>query len=99
MTDLSNTPTVELKIQYLPLDEIRPDPSNPRLHGKRHIRQIANSIEAFGFNAPILADDERQIVAGHGRHAAAVLLGLALVPTICVGHLSAQQRRAYMVAD
>lgn len=99
MTDLSNTPKIELKIQYLSLSEIRADPSNPRLHGKRHIRQIAKSIEAFGFNAPILVDDEGQIVAGHGRHAAAVLLGLALAPTICVGHLSPQQRRAYMVAD
>ena len=99
MTDLSNTPTVELKIEYLPLGEIRPDPSNPRLHGKRHVRQIAKSIEAFGFNAPILIDDEKQIVGGHGRHAAAILLGQAKAPTICLGHLSPQQRRAYMVAD
>src|SRR3954454_20395922 len=99
MTDLSNTPAVELKIEYLPLGDIRPDPSNPRLHGKRHVRQIAKSIEAFGFNAPILTDDEKQIVGGHGRHAAAVLLGLPTAPTICLGHLSPHQRRAYMVAD
>lgn len=99
MTDLSNTPTTNLKIEYLPLAEIRPDPSNPRLHGKRHVRQIAKSIEAFGFNAPILIDDERQIVGGHGRYAAAILLGLPRAPTICLGHLSSQQRRAYMVAD
>ena len=62
MTDLSNTPRVELKIEYLPLSDIRPDPSNPRLHGKRHVRQIAKSIEAFGFNAPILTDDEKQTI-------------------------------------
>lgn len=99
MTDQSNTPTVELRIEYLPLADIRPDPSNPRLHGKRHVRQIANSIEAFGFNAPILIDHEKQIVGGHGRHGASILLGLPTVPTICLGHLSPQQRRAYMVAD
>ena len=99
MTDLSNTPTVELKIEYLPLGQIRPDPTNPRMHGKRHVRQIAKSIEAFGFNAPILVDDEKQIVGGHGRHAATILLGLPTAPTICLGHLSPQQRRAYMVAD
>ena len=98
MTDLS-TPRIELKIEYLPISQIRPDPNNPRLHGKRHVRQLAKSIEAFGFNAPILIDHEGQIVAGHGRHAAAVLLGLLTVPTIGVGHLSPQQRRAYMVAD
>jgi DNA modification methylase len=99
MTDLSNTPTVELRIEYLPLAELRPDPTNPRQHGKRHVRQIAKSIEAFGFNAPILIDDGKQIVGGHGRHAAAILLGLLTAPTICLGHLSPQQRRAYMVAD
>ena len=99
MTDLSNTPTTELKMEYLAVREIRPDPSNPRLHGKRHVRQIAKSIDAFGFNAPILIDDEKQIVGGHGRHAAATKLGLVTVPTICLGHLSPQQRRAYMVAD
>src|SRR5947209_181208 len=99
MSGLSTTPGVELKIAYLPLGEIRPDPTNPRLHGKRHVRQIANSIEAFGFNAPILVDDEKQIVGGHGRHAAAIVLGLSTAPTICLGHLSPQQRRAYMVAD
>jgi ParB-like chromosome segregation protein Spo0J len=94
MTDLSNTPNVELRIEYLPLGQIRPDPTNPRLHGKRHVRLIANSIEAFGFNAPILIDDEKQIVGGHGRYAAASLLGLPTAPTICLGHLSPQQRRA-----
>ena len=99
MTDLSNTPTTELKMEYLAVREIRPDPSNPRLHGKRHVRQIAKSIDAFGFNAPILIDDEKQIVGGHGRHAAATMLGLVTVPTICLGHLSPQPRRAYMVAD
>jgi DNA modification methylase len=99
MNALLNIPTIELQIRYLPPDQIRPDPTNPRLHGKRHVRQLAKSVEAFGFNAPILIDDEGQIVAGHGRHAAAVFLGLLTVPTICVGHLSPPQRRAYMVAD
>ena len=99
MNDLSKSPALRLQIEYLPLDQIRPDPTNPRLHGKRHVRQLAKSIEAFGFNAPILVDGEKQIVAGHGRHAAAVLLGLPRLPTICLGHLSPEQRRAYMVAD
>jgi DNA modification methylase len=99
MNDLSNSSNVQLQIEYLPLDQIRPDPTNPRVHRKRHVRQLAKSIEAFGFNAPILIDDEGQIVAGHGRHAAALLLSLLTVPTIGVGHLSPQQRRAYMVAD
>ena len=99
MTTPTRPPYTKLEIIDLPPGDIRPDPDNPRTHDKRHVRQLANSIEAFEFNAPILIDDSRQIVAGHGRHAAALLLGLATVPTICLGHLDAQQRQAYMVAD
>lgn len=99
MTATARPPYAKLEIMELPPGDIRPDPQNPRAHGKRHVRQLAKSLEAFGFNAPILLDDTRQIIAGHGRHAAALYLGLATVPTICLGHLDAQQRRAYMVAD
>ena len=99
MTKTTDIPYAKLEIIERPLSEIRPDPDNPRIHGKRHVRQIMGSIEAFGFNAPILLDDSLQIIAGHGRYAAAVHLGLQTVPTICLGHLDARQRKAYMVAD
>ena len=95
----ARAPYIKLEIVELPPGQIRPDPQNPRLHGKRHVRQLAKSREAFGFNAPILIDEDGQIVAGHGRHAAALFLGLPTVPTICLGHLDPQQRRGYMVAD
>ena len=54
---------------------------NARTHSKRQIEQIAASIRKFGFNNPILINDNGQIVAGHGRVEAAKLLGLAAVPT------------------
>ena len=57
------------------------DPANPRVHGRAQIRALARSIEAFGFNAPILVDRNLRIVAGHGRHEAAKLLGLEQVRT------------------
>jgi len=84
---------------YLPLAALKPDPANPRSHSKRQIRAIADSIEAFGFNAPILINSEKQIVAGHGRLAAAKLLGLEKVPTVNLRHLTAAQTKAYMIAD
>ena len=99
MTERLRIPLAKLEIIELGLDQIRPDLRNPRLHGKRHVRQLAKSIEAFGFNAPILIDQNDQIVAGHGRHAAAQALGLPTAPCIRLGHLNEQQRRAYMVAD
>lgn len=86
-------------IIYLPPGEIRPDPGNPRDHKMRHIKAIARSIEQFGFNVPVLVDDDGNLVAGHGRHEAAKHLGLAAIPAIRLAHLSEPQRRAFMIAD
>jgi ParB-like chromosome segregation protein Spo0J len=56
-------------------------------------------MEAFGFNAPILIDKQKQIIAGHGRFEAAKLNGYARVPVISLEHLSEAQAKAYMLAD
>src|SRR5271169_2527 len=63
------------------------------------IRKLADSIETFGFNAPILIDKRSRIVAGHGRYEAAKLVGLTKVPVIKLEHLTETQARAYMLAD
>jgi ParB-like nuclease domain len=63
------------------------------------VRAIVRSIEAFGFNAPVLIDKNRQIVAGHGRYEASKLLELTQVPVIFLDHLSEAQAKAYMLAD
>jgi len=86
-------------LAYLPIGSIVPDPSNPRQHSLEQIRAIANSIEAFGFNVPILVDNGNRVVAGHGRLEAGQMIGLAEVPVIRLEHLSEQQAKAYMLAD
>ena len=63
------------------------------------IHQIAESIKAFGFTNPILIDRTNTIVAGHGRFAAAKLLRMDQVPTICLETLTKAQVRAYVIAD
>lgn len=88
-----------LAVEYRPLDAIGFDPQNPRLHSKRQVRQIARSIETFGFNVPVLIDAGGQLIAGHGRVLAAQLLGMAQVPTIKLEHLTEPQLRAFMIAD
>ena len=88
-----------LSICYLPLAQLKPDPRNARVHTKKQVRQIASSIESFGFNVPILIDGANNVVAGHGRLHAAKLLGLAEVPTIRLEHLTGAQRRAFGIAD
>ena len=79
--------------------ELKPAKRNARTHSDRQIAQLAASIEQFGFTNPVLTDDQGGIVAGHGRVEAAKLLGLAMVPTIALSHLSETQVRAYAIAD
>lgn len=88
-----------LGVEYRPISELRLDGRNPRTHSPKQIRQIASSIEAFGFNVPVLLDREDRVVAGHGRVLACRLLGWAEVPTIPLHHLGPEQARAFMLAD
>src|SRR5207247_3614002 len=88
-----------MKIDYMRVRELRPYPNNARTHSKKQIRQIANSITKFGFCNPVLIDDAKQIIAGHGRVEAAKLLGIDAVPTCRLSHLSEADKRAYILAD
>ena len=88
-----------LKVVYRPISELKLDPRNPRAHIPRQIRQIARSIEAFGFVAPALVDAGDKVIAGHGRVLAAQLLGWTEVPTICLDYLTEAQARLLMIAD
>jgi 16S rRNA G966 N2-methylase RsmD len=72
---------------------------NPRTHSEKQIRQIADSIETFGFTNPVLIDSSGTVIAGHGRVRAAKLLGMQAVPTLRLEHLTEAQIRAYVIAD
>jgi DNA modification methylase len=88
-----------LKIELKRLDQLKPDPRNARTHSEKQISLLANSIDVFGFNNPIIVDESDNILAGHGRYAAAMLLGLAEVPVVQVSHMTKAQKRAYILAD
>jgi ParB/Sulfiredoxin domain len=87
------------KVEMMPLDRIVPSKHNARTHSQRQIGQIADSIRRFGFTCPVLIGDGGEIITGHGRVAAAKLLGLSSVPTLQISHLSPTERRAYAIAD
>lgn len=89
------TPIVEL----IPPDQLHPWARNARTHSRKQIRQIADSITRFGFTNPVLIDRENAILAGHGRVAAAKLLGMETVPCLCIENMSAAEKRAYVIAD
>jgi DNA modification methylase len=88
-----------LELQHWPLDRLVPYAGNARTHSAAQIAEIAGSIRAFGFTNPILVGENGDLVAGHGRLAAARQLGLERVPVIVLKGLSDVQRRQLILAD
>jgi len=88
-----------MKITYKSPGDLKPRARNPRTHSPKQIKQIAASIEQFGFVNPVLVDGKNGIIAGHGRVAAAKSLRMSDIPTVRVDHLSPAKIRAYVIAD
>lgn len=89
----------DLQITYRLPEELQDNPRNARTHDKRQLKQIKDSIVAFGFTNPLLVDETGVLIAGHGRLSAAKALGLESVPVIMLEHLNDAQKRALMLAD
>lgn len=92
-------PVAPLKVELRPLSALRPANRTPRRHSERQIAQIAGSIRQFGFLNPVLVNAGGQIIAGHGRVAAARTIGMDEVPVLCIAHLTPEELRAYALAD
>ena len=88
-----------LTITHLAVNEIRPNPRNPRTHSAKQVRQIAASIREYGFTNPILIDEANEIIAGHGRLEAAKSIEVSEVPCICLVGLTKAQKKALLIAD
>jgi DNA modification methylase len=100
MSALSHPAPVRLpKPKLTRIETLRAAPRNARTHSKKQLRQLAGSITAFGFTNPVLVDGTGEVIAGHGRLAAARMLGFAEVPTLCLDWLSEAEQRAYVIAD
>jgi len=89
----------QINIQYLDVDTLILNPSNARSHSSRQIRTLAKSIESFGFNIPLVVDSNSHIICGHARLEAAKKIKLKQVPVIYLHHLTANQTKAFSIAD
>ena len=98
-TALAESHGRKLALEYVAIEMLYLDPENARVHKPAQVRQIAKSIAAFGFNAPILVDKDNKVLAGHGRLLACRHLRWTEVPVIHLEHLSPAQARAYAIAD
>ncbi len=94
-----NRPLNSLTVEHVSVEALKPHLRNARTHSKEQIRQIARSIETFGWTNPVLMDAEGNVIAGHGRVEAAKVMGLKEVPAIRIDHMSEAQKRAYVIAD
>jgi len=88
----------KLKIEYVPIDSIKPYKNNPRKNDNA-VDDVANSIKEFGFKVPIVIDNNNEIIAGHTRLKASQKLGLKEVPVIVADDLSEEQIKAFRLAD
>ena len=88
-----------MELEAVSVDELIPYVNNSRTHSDEQVTQIASSIKEFGFTNPILIDESKSIIAGHGRLMAAKKLGIDNVPCITLEGLSEAQKKAYVIAD
>ena len=88
-----------LAVEYVATTSLAPNPKNARRHNSKQIAKLISSIRNFGFNGPIVIDENGEILAGHARYEAALRLGLKQVPCVRLTHLSPDQKKAFAIAD
>jgi site-specific DNA-methyltransferase (adenine-specific) len=88
----------EIAITSLRLDEIHPDPLNPR-NNTGAVEMVAASIRKYGFLVPIVVDKDRKIVAGHTRFLAARMMRLGSVPCVQADELTPELAREFAIAE
>lgn len=87
------------KIENVEVRKLIPYANNAKIHGKKQLEKLKESINEFGFLTPCLIDKDFNIIAGHGRVLAAKELNIKKIPCVFVEGLTEQQRRAYILAD
>jgi DNA modification methylase len=89
----------KLRIEYVPIRNLRPSEKNSRLHPRKQVEKFARAIHDFGFLIPVLIDADNKLIAGHARVEAAEVCGLSAIPCVRTSHLSAAQKRAFAIVD
>lgn len=87
-----------MKVNQVKIDKIRPYERNAKKHPEKQVKKIADSIDEFGFNQPIVVDKDGVIIVGHGRYFASIMLGLEEVPVIEL-NIDEKRAKAYRLAD
>jgi len=83
----------------VPLDRVKLDPKNPRIHPVKNLEAIKNSLQQFGQQTPIVITKEKIIVKGNGTYEAAKALGWAKIAAIPTDLVTKRLLTGYKVAD
>jgi hypothetical protein len=89
---------IQIEIEKIAIDKIKPYEKNAKIHTKEQVEQIKKSIQEFGNNDPIAVDENNEIIEGHGRLIALKELGYKEVEIIRLSHLNKSQKKAYIIA-
>ena len=89
---------MNLKIEYVNIDDLKTYENNAKLHPADQVEQIKKSIQQFGMNDPIAVWKDNVIIEGHGRLIACKELGFTELPVVRLDNLTDEQRRAYTLA-
>ncbi|WP_004058636.1 site-specific DNA-methyltransferase [Mediterraneibacter faecis] len=87
------------EMQLIPLGKLVPYVNNARTHSPEQLVKLRSSLREFGFINPVIIDRDFNVIAGHGRIAAAKEEGITEVPCVFVDYLSEAQKKAYILAD
>lgn len=87
------------EMQLVSTDKLIPYVNNARTHSAEQIMKLRSSLREFGFINPVIIDREFNVIAGHGRIAAAKAEGIEEVPCVFADHLTEAQKKAYILAD
>jgi hypothetical protein len=89
----------ETQLEHVNITDLKVSSTNAKRHPPKQVKMIAENIRAFGFTNPLLIDEHNNIIAGHGRYAAALQLRLPEVPAIRLSHLTSREKRGLSLAD
>jgi DNA modification methylase len=87
------------QVERWSIERVKPYANNPRLHSEADLGKIAASIRKWGWTMPVLVDEDGELISGHARVSAAMLLELKSIPVIVARGWTEEEKRAYRVAD
>ena len=88
-----------VELREVEIAALKPYERNAKQHSKEQVEKIGQSIRRLGFISPCLIDRDLNVIAGHGRIMAAKAIGWDRVPCIFIEGLTAEERKAYILAD